>query len=73
MTWGGVSVVLGFAGLAVLGVCSFRVYLGVRRLARELERARRRLRPQHRELRDELHTLRESREAQPTDDGVRSS
>ncbi|MFI0356106.1 hypothetical protein [Actinomadura sp. 9N407] len=73
VAWGGVSVVLGFAGLAVLAVCSFRVYLGVRRLGRELERARRRLGPQHSALRDELRNLQEAREAQEPDDGVRSS
>ncbi|WP_344597542.1 hypothetical protein [Actinomadura vinacea] len=73
MAWGAVSVALGFAGLAVLAACSFRVYLGVRRLSRELERTRRRLEPQHRALRDELHDLQETRAAQEPDDGVRSS
>jgi hypothetical protein len=68
-----VSIALGFLGLAVLGACSFRVYLGVRRLGRELERTRRRLAPQHSALHDELQALRDSREAQHTDDGVRSS
>jgi hypothetical protein len=68
-----VSVALGFAGLAVLAFCSFRVYLGVRRLGRELDRARRRLAPQHSALRDELRDLQESRGAQEPDDGVRSS
>ncbi|MFB4320270.1 hypothetical protein [Actinomadura sp. 21ATH] len=73
MAWAGVSVVLGLLGLAVLAVCSFRVYLGVRRLGRELERARRRLGPQHSALRDELRNLQEAHEAQEPDDGVRSS
>nr|BFE36681.1 hypothetical protein GCM10010200_089320 [Actinomadura rugatobispora] len=73
VAWGAISVVLGFAGLAVLAVCSFKVYLGVRRLARELERTRRRLAPQHSALRDELRDLQETRAAQEPDDGVRSS
>jgi hypothetical protein len=68
-----VAVALGFVGLAVLAVCSFRVFLAVRRLGRELERTRRRLEPQHSALRDELEALRESRAAQDSDDGVRSS
>ncbi|MFF5259625.1 hypothetical protein ACFY4C_11820 [Actinomadura viridis] len=73
MEWAGISVALGFAGLAVLAVCSFKVYLGVRALGRELERTRRRLGPQHSALRDELRDLQETREARETDDGVRSS
>ncbi|MFD0853573.1 hypothetical protein ACFQ07_15155, partial [Actinomadura adrarensis] len=73
VAWLGVSVALGFVGLAVLAVCSFKVYLGVRRLGRELERARRRLEPQHSGLRDELALLHETREAQSPGDGVRSS
>jgi hypothetical protein len=73
VAWLGVSVALGFVGLAVLAACSFRVYLGVRRFGRELERARRRLEPQHSELLDELRLLHETREAQSPADGVRSS
>jgi hypothetical protein len=73
VAWLGVSVALGFAGLAVLAACSFRVYLGVRRLGRELERAGRRLAPRHSELRDGLRLLNETREAQSPGDGVRSS
>jgi len=73
VAWGAISVVLGFAGLAVLAVCSFRVYLGVRRLARELERTRRRLEPQHSALRKEVRDLHQTRASQEPDDGVRSS
>jgi hypothetical protein len=71
--WVGASVALGFAGLAVLAACSFKVYLGVRRLGRELERTRRRLEPQHSALRDELRELQDAHEAQGPGDGVRSS
>jgi HAMP domain-containing protein len=71
--WVGASVTLGFAGLAVLAVCAFRVYLGVRRLGRELEQARRRLAPEHSALRDELRLLQEAGEARTRGDGVRSS
>ncbi|MFD0534023.1 hypothetical protein ACFQY7_09875 [Actinomadura luteofluorescens] len=41
MAWVSVSVALGFAGLAVLAWCAFKVWLGVRRFGRELERTRR--------------------------------
>jgi hypothetical protein len=37
------SVVLAFAGLAVLGVCAIRVYAEVRALARQIRRTRARL------------------------------
>ncbi|MEU7446942.1 MULTISPECIES: hypothetical protein [Streptomyces] len=36
MVWPMVAVVLGFAGLAVLGVLAVRVFLEVRRLARQV-------------------------------------
>ncbi|WP_240489896.1 hypothetical protein [Actinomadura atramentaria] len=72
MGWTGLAVGLGFAGLAVLAYCSFRVYLGVRRLGRELGRARARLAPKHQELRGELRDLQDSRTPQPPSDGVRS-
>ncbi|GAA4148470.1 hypothetical protein GCM10022416_42790 [Actinomadura keratinilytica] len=75
--WVGVSVALGFAGLAVLAVCAFRVYLGVRRLGRELGRARRRLAPRHSALTEELRILQDRTaprgEARRRQDGVRSS
>ncbi|WP_245667900.1 hypothetical protein [Actinomadura macra] len=57
MAWVPVSVSLGFVGLVVLAYCSFKVYLGVRRFGRELERTRRRLGPKHTALRDELRDL----------------
>ncbi|GLW64935.1 hypothetical protein Arub01_31790 [Actinomadura rubrobrunea] len=74
--WVGASVALGFAGLAVLAVCAFKVYLGVRHLGRQLDRARRRLAPRHSALRDELEVLQERAargEARRRRDGVRSS
>ncbi|MFC9974457.1 hypothetical protein ACFVH6_26490 [Spirillospora sp. NPDC127200] len=67
-----ITVALSFAGLAVLAFCAFKVYLGVRRLARELDRTRRRLEPQHSALRDELHDLQEAHAARGSGDGVRS-
>ncbi|MEV4257802.1 hypothetical protein AB0J52_31970 [Spirillospora sp. NPDC049652] len=73
MTWTAVAVTLGFAGLAVLAWCSFRVWLRVRRLARELERARRRLGPKQSALRAEMRDLRDSRAPAESGEGVRSS
>ncbi|WP_344958463.1 hypothetical protein [Actinomadura miaoliensis] len=76
MGWVGASVALGFAGLAVLAVCAFKVYLGVRRLGRELDRTRRRLAPRHSALNEELRILQETAprgEARRREDGVRSS
>ncbi|RFU39145.1 hypothetical protein DZF91_23955 [Actinomadura logoneensis] len=73
MTWLAMAVALGSAGLAVLAWCSFRVWLGVRRLARELERTRRRLGPKHSVLRAEVRDLRDSRAPAEAAEGVRSS
>ncbi|MFD0690353.1 hypothetical protein [Actinomadura fibrosa] len=73
MAWIPVSVSLGFVGLAVLAYCSFRVYMGVRRFGRELERTRRRLAPKQSALRDELDDLNGTRGPQAPGDGVRSS
>ncbi|WP_433338509.1 hypothetical protein [Spirillospora sp. CA-294931] len=73
MTWVPVAVGLGFAGLAVLAACAFKVYLGVRRFGRELDRARRRLEPKQSALRDELEIIHEARTPQDRGDGVRSS
>ncbi|MFP3967308.1 hypothetical protein SMC26_33760 [Actinomadura fulvescens] len=67
------AVVLGFVGLAVLAYCGFKVYLGVRRLGRELDRTRRRLEPKHSALQDELRILKDARETQDPEDGVRST
>ncbi|WUI03162.1 hypothetical protein OHR68_15575 [Spirillospora sp. NBC_00431] len=72
MAWVAVSVALGFVGLAVLAYCAFRVWLGVRRFGRELERTRRRLGPKQSALRGELSRLEEARAAQPSEGGVRS-
>ncbi|MEU8346470.1 hypothetical protein [Actinomadura meyerae] len=71
--WVAVSVSLGFAGLAVLAWCAFKVWLGVRRFGRELERTRRRLEPKRSALRDELSRLDESRSSQTSGEGVRSA
>ncbi|WP_021593630.1 MULTISPECIES: hypothetical protein [Actinomadura] len=65
MSWVSVSVSLGFAGMAVLAWCAFKVWLGVRRFGRELERTRRRLEPKQSALRDELSRLDEARSSQP--------
>ncbi|WP_034484989.1 hypothetical protein [Actinomadura oligospora] len=73
MTWTVIAVTLGFAGLAVLAWCSFRLWLGVRRLARELERTRRRLEPKHSALRAEVDDLRDARAPADSGEGVRSS
>ncbi|MFI0446124.1 hypothetical protein [Actinomadura sp. 6N118] len=73
MAWVPVSVAMGFVGIAILAYCSFKVYLGVRRLGRELDRTRRRLEPKQSTLQDELHTLRDARETQDPEDGVRST
>ncbi|MFI0373914.1 hypothetical protein E1287_41685 [Actinomadura sp. KC06] len=73
MAWVAVSVSLGFVGLAVLAYCAFRVWLGVRRFGRELERTRRRLAPKQSALRGELSRLEEARASQPSEGGVRSS
>jgi hypothetical protein len=73
MAWVAVSVCLGFAGLAVLAFCAFKVWLGVRRFGRELERTRRRLGPKHSTLRSELSRLERTRASQRPGDGVRSS
>ncbi|MER7546844.1 hypothetical protein [Actinomadura sp.] len=71
--WVAVSVALGFAGLAVLAWCAFRVWLGVRSLGRELDRTRRRLQPRRSALRDELSRLQDARSSQTPDEGVRSA
>ncbi|WP_433232747.1 hypothetical protein [Actinomadura formosensis] len=71
--WVAVSVSLGFAGLAVLAWCAFRVWLGVRRFGRELERTRRRLEPKQSALRDELSRLDDARSPRPPGEGVRSA
>ncbi|WP_243726121.1 hypothetical protein [Actinomadura rubrisoli] len=73
MAWIPVSVSLGFVGLAVLAYCAFKVFLGVRRFGRELERTRRRLGPKQLALRDELTDLQDPRAPQSPGDGVRSS
>ncbi|MFC4909473.1 hypothetical protein [Actinomadura gamaensis] len=73
MTWPVVAVTLGFAGVAVLAWCSFRVWLGVRGLARELERTRRRLEPKQSALRDEVRDLRDGRAPAEPGEGVRST
>ncbi|WP_111831108.1 hypothetical protein [Actinomadura madurae] len=65
MSWVSVSVSLGFAGMAVLAWCAFKVWLGVRRFGRELEHTRRRLEPKQSALRDELSRLDEARSSQP--------
>ncbi|WP_222721695.1 hypothetical protein, partial [Actinomadura sp. HBU206391] len=61
------------AGLAVLSVCACKVYLAVRGLARELERTKRRLEPEHAALRSELRKLRGSAEPDTRHERVRSS
>jgi threonine/homoserine/homoserine lactone efflux protein len=71
--WVAVSVSLGFAGVAVLAWCAFKVWLGVRRLGRELERTKRRLEPKRSALSDELSRLPEPRPSQTPDEGVRSA
>ncbi|TDC52830.1 hypothetical protein E1281_18555 [Actinomadura sp. KC345] len=73
MSWIAVSVSLGFAGLAVLAWCAFKVWLGVRRFGRELERTRRRLEAEHAALRDEVSRMEGTRATQAPRDGVRSS
>jgi hypothetical protein len=73
VAWVSVSVSLGFVGLAVLAWCAFKVWLGVRRFGRALERTRRRLEPKQSALRDELSRLDETRSSQPPGEGVRSS
>ncbi|XRQ15534.1 hypothetical protein ACN3XK_33030 [Actinomadura welshii] len=73
MAWVAVSVSLGFAGLAVLAWCAFKVWLGVRRFGRELERTRRRLEREHSALRDEVSRMERTRAPQPPEDGVRST
>ncbi|MFG2091322.1 MULTISPECIES: hypothetical protein [unclassified Spirillospora] len=73
MAWVAVSVSLGFLGLAVLAWCAFKVWLGVRRFGRELERTRRRLEPKLSVLRDEVPRMEETRASQSPEDGVRSS
>ncbi|TDC78303.1 hypothetical protein [Actinomadura sp. 7K507] len=73
MAWVAVSVSLGLVGLAVLAWCAFKVWLGVRRFGRELERTRRRLEPKHSSLRDEVSRMEETRVPQAPEDGVRSS
>ena len=73
VSWIAVSVSLGLAGLAVLAWCAFKVWLGVRRFGRELERTRRRLEPKHSSLRDEVSRMEGTRATQASRDGVRSS
>lgn len=64
---------LSFAGLVVLAVCAVRLSVAVNGLARELDRTRRRLEPKRRTLQGELQALRQSRESQTPQHGVRSS
>jgi hypothetical protein len=45
---------LAFAGLLVIAYCAFRVFVAVQRLAREVDRTRRRLAPKQAALREEL-------------------
>ncbi|HEX2316425.1 MAG TPA: hypothetical protein VHJ17_21970 [Thermomonospora sp.] len=71
--WAQVFVGVAFAGLLVLAACSFRVFLAVRGLGRELERTRRRLEPKQSALSDELRRLRDAQESGTVQDGVRSS
>ncbi|TDC60506.1 hypothetical protein E1200_30315 [Actinomadura sp. GC306] len=73
MAWVAVSVSLGFAGLAVLAWCAFKVWLSVRRFGRELERTRRRLERGHSALLDEVSRMEKTRAPQPPEDGVRST
>lgn len=73
VAWVGLSVGMAFVGLVVLGVCAFKVFLGVQGLGRELERARRRLEPKQTALQNELRTLQDAQETGGTQDGVRSS
>src|SRR3954447_19357925 len=54
VVWVLASVGAAFAGLVVLSVCAFRVFLEVRGLARELERTRRRLEPEQTALHGEI-------------------
>jgi membrane protein implicated in regulation of membrane protease activity len=63
--WVVVSVGVAFAGLVVLAVCAFKVFLAVRGLARELERTRRRLEPRQKALQGELQTLRRAADRTP--------
>jgi hypothetical protein len=53
MAWVGLTSI----GLVVLAACAVKVFLAVRGLGRELDRTWRRLAPERRALRDELHTL----------------
>jgi hypothetical protein len=71
--WVVVSVGVAFAGLVVLAVGAFKVFLAVHGLARELERTKRRLEPRQKALRSELRTLRRAAEPDTHPDGVRSS
>ncbi|TDD66311.1 hypothetical protein E1293_39370 [Actinomadura darangshiensis] len=73
VAWMSVAVALGSLGLAVLAWCAFKVWLGVRRFGRELERTRRRLEPKQSALRDELSRLDEAQSSQRPGEGVRSS
>jgi hypothetical protein len=57
MDWVLASVGFAFAGMLVLAYGSFRVFVAVRCLARELERTRRRLEPKHSALADRLRAL----------------
>ncbi|WP_030192979.1 hypothetical protein [Streptomyces sp. NRRL S-87] len=43
MLWPMLAIALGFLGLSVLGVLAIRVYVEVRRLARQVDRASRRI------------------------------
>jgi hypothetical protein len=62
MAWVMVFLGLAFAGLAVLGACSVKVFVALRGLSRELERTRRSLEPQHAALKGELGRLKHSSE-----------
>jgi hypothetical protein len=57
VSWVVASVALAFVGLLVIAYCGFKVFAAVRRLAGELERARRGLLPRQAALRDELEVL----------------
>jgi predicted lysophospholipase L1 biosynthesis ABC-type transport system permease subunit len=62
MPWVMSFVGLVFAGLVVLAVCAGRLFLAVRGLGRELERAGRRLEPKRSALRLAAQRLERARE-----------
>ncbi|MGI8331864.1 hypothetical protein ACRYCC_17995 [Actinomadura scrupuli] len=62
MDWVLASVGIAFMGLLALAYCTFRVFVAVTRLGRELERTRRRLEPKQAALTDELQALQRIRD-----------